>query len=90
MNNFGKVFNQKGAKNTLIIIATIFFVICMHIRPTRLLDNDISDAKFDTDNGLRIGFTNLDWDDSFKIEDIIAIDKDNKDKIKDPREKIGK
>ena len=87
INDFKKPLNQKGVKNTMMITGPIFLIFCMHIGPTRLLEDSASNAKFDADGRLRLGSTNLDWDDSAKIMEAIAGDKDNEDEKKDHQEK---
>ncbi len=59
-NNFEKHLDQKGVKNTLMITTLIFIIFCMYIRPTRILEDGISNAKFDADGKLRIESTGLD------------------------------
>ncbi len=50
----------------------------MHIRPTRFLEDGAPNTEFDADGRLCIGSTGLDWDNSAKIAEAIAVDKDNK------------
>lgn len=86
-NDFEKLLNQEGAKNSWMIFVPIFLVFCMHIRPTRLLKSGAPNTKFDVDGRLRTRSISLDWDDSAKIQEVITMEKDNKDKKKDFREK---
>lgn len=86
-NNFNKLLDLKGAENTSMITAPIFLVLRIYIGPTRLLENSVSNAKFGANKRFRTGSTSLDWDDSTKIEEIIAMDKDDEDEKEDFREK---
>lgn len=70
-----------------MISVTILLVLHIYIGPTRLLKDDAHNAKFDAVGKLRTKSTCLDWDDSIKIEEVIAMEEDNKDKKKDFREK---
>lgn len=86
-NNFEKLLDQEGKKNFLIITAPIFLVFCMHIRPTRLLEDGTPNAECNVDKKPHLESIGLDWDDSDKIEEAIAVDKNNKDKKEDFQEK---
>ena len=59
----------------------------MYISLTNLSDNRASNADFDTNGRLYQGSNDLDWDNRAKIEEVIIVDKDNKDKEKDPWKK---
>lgn len=59
----------------------------MYIGPTKLLEDNAPNYKFDKDRRFCIGFTGLNWDDSAKIEETITINKDNKNEIEDSWEK---
>lgn len=71
----------------MIIILIILVIRIHHINLTRLLKNNAPFIKFDMDERLCITFTSLNYDNSTKIKKTIAVDKDNKDKVKDLREK---
>lgn len=66
-----------------MITAPIFLVLHMHIRPIKLLKDGTLNVKFVVKEKLYIGSTSLNWDDSAKIKEIVAVDKDNKDEKKD-------
>lgn len=66
-----------------MITVSIFLVFCMQIKSTIFLENGALNAKFDANKRLYLGFTNLNQNDSIKIEEVITIDKDNKNKEKD-------
>lgn len=85
-NNFEKLLDLEGTKNTLMITAPISLVLYMHIGPTQLLENAAFNAKFDAEKRLCPRFTGLDWDDSNEIEEAIATDKKDKDE-EDPLKK---
>lgn len=51
-NNFKKVLDQEDIENTLIIITSIFLVICMYIGLTRLLEHGVFNTKFDVNGRL--------------------------------------
>ena len=85
--NFEKLLDQKGMKNISMITILILLIFCMHIGPTRFLEDGVPNAKFDANKRLRLDSTNLDWDDSAKIEETIVADKDNKNEKKDLWEK---
>lgn len=84
--NFEKLLTFKGIENTLIIIAPILLVLHMLICPTRLLEDDTSNAEFDAEGKLRPGSTGLSRDERGKIERVLTADKDNKDE-EDPQKK---
>ncbi len=75
-NNFEKLLDLKGKENTLIITAPILLVFCMHIGPTRFLEDGASNAEFDADGKLRTGSTGLDWDNSTVAEAIATVEND--------------
>ena len=60
INDFEKCLDQEGIENILIIITSIFLVLRMHIKPTRLLKNNVLNVKFDVDKKLCPGSTSLD------------------------------
>lgn len=70
-----------------MINVPIFLVLYMHIKPTRLRENGAPNAEFDIKGRLYIGFTCLDQDDSYKIEEAIAVNKNDKNEEDDPQEK---
>lgn len=59
-NNFKKFLDLKGQENTLMITATIFFVLYMYIGPTRFLEDVAPHAEFNADRRLCIGSICLD------------------------------
>lgn len=83
MNNFEKPLIQENRENSLMITGLIFLILYMYIWLTKLLEDSIPNGKFDTDGRLCIGSTGLNWDDSNKIVETIAANKDNKDKEED-------
>lgn len=70
-----------------MITALIFLVPCMHIKPTKLIENSAPNAKFDSDKKLCSKSTGLYWDNNTKIEEAIIPNKDDKNKEKDPQER---
>lgn len=54
----------------------------MHIQLIKFLENRVSNAKFDANARLHLGFTNLNWDNSVKIEKTIIANKNNEDEEK--------
>ncbi len=82
-----KLLDLEGAENTSMIIASILLVLHMHIGPTRVLKDGAPNVEFDTNGRLHTGSTDLDWDDSAKIEEAIFMDEDNKDREEDPWER---
>lgn len=86
INNFEKLLDLEGAKNTSIIIALIFLALRIHIEPAKFLENDALNTLFNMDQRLCTGYTGLDWDNSIKIEKAIAADEHNKDE-KNPQER---
>lgn len=87
INNFEKLLDLESKENILIIITLIFLVLYMHIELTKLSEDGAFNAKFDVDRKLCIGSTGLDWDNSTKIKEVIATDKNDEDKEEDPWEK---
>lgn len=86
-NKFEKLLDYKDKENTLMIIAPIFLILHIYIRPTRLLKDRIPNTEFDADEKLYPRSIGLDWDDSGKIEEAIATDEDDEDEKKDPWKK---
>lgn len=70
-----------------MITASIFLVFYMHIGPTKLLKNGVSNIQFDVNKRFCPKFTNLNWDNSAKIEETITADKNSKDEEEDFRKK---
>lgn len=85
-NNFEKLLTLKSTKNTSMIIIPILLVFCMHIGPTRLLEDGAPNAEFDAKKKLRLGFIGLDQDEKGEIERAITTDEDNKNE-EDPQKK---
>lgn len=48
IGNVDKLIEQKSKENTTKIATSIFLVIKMHIRPTRLLENSITNTNYDS------------------------------------------
>ncbi len=84
-NNFEKLLDLKDAENTSMITAPIFQILRMHIGPTRLLEDSAPNTEFSANRRFRTRSTGLNWYDNTKIEEAIAIDKDDEDKKEDPR-----
>lgn len=55
----------------------------MHIAPTRLLEVDSSNAKYDLEERLRKGFIGADWGYDSKIEYALAANNDKDDNEED-------
>lgn len=53
----------------------------MNIGLTRLLEDNAPNAKFDKDKRLCIRSINLDWNNNAIIKEVIAINKEDEDKI---------
>ena len=70
-----------------MITVPIFLVLRIYIRLTRLLEDGAPHAKFDVDRKLYPGSTSLNGDDSAKIKEAIAANKDDKDEEQDLWEK---
>lgn len=49
-NDIKKLIDQKDKKNTNLIISLILIAICMHIGPTKFLENRTFNIKFAADN----------------------------------------
>lgn len=64
-----------------MVTTSIFLVIYIHIKPTRLLNHGAPNTKFDAEERLCIRSISLDEDNSVEIKKTIAVDKNNKDKI---------
>lgn len=87
-NDFKYFLDQKDKDNTSMNITLIFFVLRIHIEPTRLLKDGASNAEFDADKKLRLRSINLARDDNGKIKEAITMNKVNKDKKKDLQKNI--
>ncbi len=85
-NDFEKLLDLEGKKNTSMITASILLVLRMHIGPTRFLEDGAPNAEFDANGRLCTGSTSLDWDDNAVAEAIATVE-DNEDEEEDPREK---
>lgn len=59
-NNFKKLLKQEGAENTLMITIQILLVICMHIWPSKHLEDGASNTEFNGNKKLRIRSTSSD------------------------------
>lgn len=59
----------------------------MNIELTRLLEDNTPNAKFDKDKRLCIGSIDLDWNNNAIIKEVIATNKEDKDKIENLWEK---
>lgn len=66
-----------------MIIISIFLVICMHIRLTRLLENGTSDIKYDSKKRLHGKCISLDLSDNAKLEKAFAMNNENENEVKD-------
>lgn len=86
-NNFEKLLDLGGTENTSMITSPILLILHIYIGPTRFFKDGALNAKFDVDQKLCLGSTNLDQNDSGKIKEAITVDKDDKDEEEDPREK---
>lgn len=83
MNNFEKLLDQDSIENTFIIMSPILLIIYIHIWQIRFLENDVFNAKFDTNQKLYPRSINWTKDNNDKIEKAIVIDKDIKNEEKD-------
>ena len=54
-NNFEKLLIEEDNKNTTIIITPILISICMHIRPTGFLEDDMPEMVYGTDGRIQEG-----------------------------------
>lgn len=71
-----------------MITVSILLILHMYIRPAKLLENGAPNAKFDADRIAHLRFNSLDWNNSNKIEEAIAMVKDDKDKEIGSLEKV--
>lgn len=70
-----------------MIATSILLAIRMHIGPTRFLENDVFNAKYDSKERLRRECIDLNWDDNAKLEKDLAVDDDDKEEIEDLKAK---
>lgn len=70
-------------KNTLIVTTPILLTIDMYIGLIRLLEVGPPNAKYNLEERLREGYTDMDWGDKGEIKEAMAIgnnkNNDNKD-----------
>lgn len=86
-NNFERLLEQKDAKNISKVAILIFLTIGMLIRLTRLLEDCLPNAKYDSKKKFRKRCTNVDYDNDGKIEEAMTADNDKEDDKKNPWEK---
>lgn len=86
-NNFEKLMEQEYVENTAIITIPILLVIHIHIGSTRLLENSALYAEYNLEERLHRRYIGLDWGGSVKHKEALATNNDDKDKVKDPKEK---
>lgn len=79
-NTFSKLLDPESVENTVMITVLIFLILCIYIRPTRLIENTILNDKFDVNGRYYTRSISLNSDNSAKIKKGITTNKDNKDK----------
>ncbi len=82
-NDFEKLLEQENVENTSKVAYPIFLIINMHIWPTRLLEVDLFNTKYNLEGKLCEGCTGIDEGHESEIEEDMATRKNKEDDDKD-------
>lgn len=77
--DFEKFLQQKNEKNNVIIVTLILQVIRINVGSRKHLEDNSSNAEYDSERRLYIKYTGLNRGDSAKLEKALALDNNNKD-----------
>lgn len=81
--DFKKLLKHDDAQTTAMIVISILSIIHIYFRPTRFLENGTLNVEYNLERRLHEGYIGLDQGDNSEIEEIMAMEEDNKNEVKD-------